>query len=64
MRLKRLMTIFAVSVLLPVALCSCSSVSFMKNITLTDDGVHKPDEYPVLRATGYASISRQPGLRL
>jgi hypothetical protein len=33
----------------------------MKNLTMTDDGVHKPSEYPVLRATGYASISRQPG---
>ena len=61
MRLRRLITTFAVAMLLPMALCSCSSVSFVKNLTMTDDGVHKPSEYPVLRATGYASISRQPG---
>ena len=61
MRLRRLITTFAVAMLLPMALCSCSSVSFVKNLTMTDDGVHKPSEYPVLRATGYASISRRPG---
>ena len=61
MRLRRLITTFAVAMLLPMALCSCSSVSFVKNLNMTDDGVHKPSEYPVLRATGYASISRQPG---
>lgn len=52
MRLRRLITTFAVAMLLPMALCSCSSVSFVKNLTMTDDGVHKPSEYPVLRATG------------
>jgi len=51
MRLRRLITTFAVAMLLPMALCSCSSVSFVKNLTMTDDGVHKPSEYPVLRAT-------------
>ena len=44
-----------------LSLCSCSSISLSRNIFGPDTGVHKPPEYPVLRATGYASIPRQPG---
>ena len=38
-----------------------SSTSFTRDIAYTDTGVHRPDEFPVLHATGYAVISRQPG---
>jgi hypothetical protein len=38
-----------------------SSTSFTRDLTYTDTGVHRPDEFPVLHATGYAVISRQPG---
>lgn len=44
-----------------LALSGCSSTSLMRNLTYTDTGVNKPDEFPVLRATGYAIIARQPG---
>lgn len=38
-----------------------SSTSFTRDLTYTDTAVHRPDEFPVLHATGYASISRQSG---
>lgn len=38
-----------------------SSTSFTRDLAYTDTGVHRPDEFPVLHATGYASISRQSG---
>lgn len=37
-----------------------SSTSFTRNWG-RGDGVSKPDDFPVLRASGYAVISRQPG---
>lgn len=49
------------TVIASVALCSCSSISVVKDFALTDDGVSKPDDFPILRATGYASISKQSG---
>lgn len=47
-----------------ICLTSCSSTSFLgnySNILINNDGVSRPSEFPVLRATGYASISRQSG---
>ncbi len=48
-----------------LALCSCSnllsSTEVTRNIFYTDTGVNAPDEFPVLRAQGYASISSQRG---
>ncbi len=38
-----------------------SSTSFTRDLAYTDTAVHRPDEFPVLHATGYASISRQSG---
>ncbi len=38
-----------------------SSTSFTRDLAYTDSGVHRPDEFPILHATGYASISRQSG---
>lgn len=38
-----------------------SSTSFTRDLAYTDTGVHRPDEFPILHATGYAVISRQPG---
>lgn len=38
-----------------------STTSFTRDIAYTDTGVHRPDEFPILRATGYAVVSRQPG---
>lgn len=38
-----------------------SSTSFTRDLAYTDTGVHRPDEFPILHATGYASISRQSG---
>ncbi|MGN0916150.1 MAG: LPP20 family lipoprotein [Succinivibrio sp.] len=49
------------ALVIAVAACSCSSTSVVKNMHWSDDGVKKPAVFPVLRATGYASISRQNG---
>lgn len=38
-----------------------STTSFTRDIAYTDTGVHRPDEFPILRATGYAVVSRQSG---
>lgn len=38
-----------------------SSTSFTRDLAYTDTGVHRPDEFPILHATGYASILRQAG---
>lgn len=38
-----------------------SSTSFTRDLSYTDTGVHRPDEFPILHATGYATISRQSG---
>ncbi|MDY6322483.1 MAG: hypothetical protein SPL30_06170 [Succinivibrio sp.] len=53
----------ALSVSFMTAGCSSllSSTSFTRDISYTDTGVHRPDEFPILHATGYALISRQPG---
>ncbi|MGN1280647.1 MAG: LPP20 family lipoprotein [Succinivibrio sp.] len=58
MKLRNLMMFLA---MVSLSVCSCSTTSLVRNIAFTDDGVHRPAEYPVLRATGYASISRQQG---
>ena len=50
-----------VGIALSLGVCGCSSVSLVKNVAFTDDGVKAPSKFPILRATGYASISRQPG---
>lgn len=55
--IKFLMLMIALS----LGVQACSSISLSKNLSLTRDGVSRPSEYPVLRATGYASISRQIG---
>ncbi|MCR5085244.1 MAG: hypothetical protein K6A65_07075 [Succinivibrionaceae bacterium] len=51
--------------LLAVALgatCGCSGMlSGISYRLSSDNGVSKPPEFPVLRATGYAVLSRQPG---
>ncbi len=39
----------------------CSSTFLTRNLNFSSSGVSKPSEFPVLRATGYASISRQSG---
>ena len=44
-----------------IAVTGCNSTSVFRNFTFGDNGVRRPNEFPVLRATGYASISRQPG---
>lgn len=44
-----------------LAMTGCNSTSVFRNFTFGDNGVSRPMEFPVLRATGYASISRQPG---
>ena len=44
-----------------IAVTGCNSTSVFRNFTFGDNGVSRPNEFPVLRATGYASISRQPG---
>ena len=53
-------------VIFPLAsLISCTNLlstsEFYRNAVYTDTGVNKPDDFPILRATGYASISRQNG---
>ena len=57
-----LLQIFAAA-LLSLSGCSgmLSSTSFTRDLAYTDTGVHRPDEFPILHATGYASVSRQPG---
>ena len=44
-----------------IAVTGCNSTSVFRNFTFGDNGVRRPNEFPVLRETGYASISRQPG---
>ena len=50
-----------VGIALSLGVCGCSSVSLAKNVAFPDDGVKAPSKFPILRATGYASSSRQPG---
>ncbi len=61
---KNLM-ILAMAISLVPALNACSgmlsSASFTRDLTSSDSGVSRPDEFPILHATGYASISRQSG---
>ena len=38
-----------------------TSTTISKNLYYTDTGVNEPEDFPVLRATGYAVISRQKG---
>ncbi|MBO5566539.1 MAG: LPP20 family lipoprotein [Succinivibrio sp.] len=57
--MKKLAVIIS-ACLLSLALQGCSS-TVLRNFTYTDTGVNKPGDFPVLRATGYAILSRQPG---
>ncbi|WP_031492614.1 LPP20 family lipoprotein [Succinivibrio dextrinosolvens] len=57
----KIFKIVAVAIAMSLTLTSCSSTFLTRNISFTDSGVKKPNAFPVLRATGYASISRQPG---
>ena len=57
---------FIVTALLLTALTGCgtnflTSTTISKNLYYTDTGVNEPEDFPVLRATGYAVISRQKG---
>ncbi len=38
-----------------------TSTTLSKNLYYTDTGVNEPDEFPILRASGYAVVSRQKG---
>ncbi len=60
--MKKISVLVAV-VLLSVAGCSnfLSSSTVYRQAIYTDTGVHEPDDFPVLRATGYALISEQRG---
>ncbi len=56
---------FKVLALMTAVICSlcisaCTTTLF-RNFVYTDTGVNRPTEFPVLRATGYAVIRRQPG---
>ncbi len=58
------MKTFKYSVVAIIAACmlgGCSSTFLTRNLNFSSSGVSKPSEFPVLRATGYASISRQSG---
>ncbi len=57
----KLFKIFAIAVSMSLVLTSCSSTFLTRNISFTNSAVKKPSAFPVLRAVGYASISRQPG---
>ena len=57
----KVLKIAVVAIAMSLALTSCSSTFLTRNLSFTDSGVKKPSAFPVLRATGYASISRQPG---
>jgi outer membrane protein FlgP len=59
--MMRFYKLLAIAFCLPLALNACSSTFLTRNMTLTHTAVKKPSEFPVLRATGYAPISRQPG---
>ena len=55
-----------VAALLLALLAGCgtnflTSTTISKNLYYTDTGVNEPEDFPVLRATGYAVISRQKG---
>ena len=54
---------FVTVILLSLNGCSgmLSSTSFTRDLAYFVLGVHRPDEFPILHATGYASISRQAG---
>lgn len=57
----KIFKVFAVAIAMSLTLTSCSSTFLTRNLSFTSSGVSKPNAFPVLRATGYASISRQPG---
>ncbi len=54
-------TMIALGIAMSLTLTSCSSTFLTRNISFTESAVKKPSAFPVLRAVGYASISRQPG---
>ncbi len=54
------------SLMTAVLLCGCSTnflaaTSLSRELYYTDTGVNEPDKFPVLRASGYAIVSRQKG---
>ncbi|MDD6318021.1 MAG: hypothetical protein PUA61_04150 [Succinatimonas hippei] len=61
MRMFTKVLAFSGALLLLSGCQALSSTSFTRDLAYTDTGVHRPDEFPILHATGYAVISRQPG---
>ncbi len=61
MKLRLICTALVAMTMLGACSGMLSSTSFTRDLAYTDTGVHRPDEFPILHATGYASISRQPG---
>lgn len=61
--MKKYFSLALLATALVIGTTGCSSV--MRNASLavhyTDTGVNELDDYPVLRATGYAVLSRQRG---
>jgi len=51
----------ALAAITALFLTGCSSTFLTRNMTWSSSSVKEPDSFPVLRATGYASISKQPG---
>ena len=47
--------------LIALTLSGCSSTFLTRNMSFSSSGVSRPGSFPVIRATGYASISRQQG---
>ena len=61
MRMFTKVLAFSGALLLLSGCQALSSTSFTRDLAYTDTGVPRPDEFPILHATGYAVISRQPG---